>query len=154
MRKILLALALALNLPIPLGAQAIVSDGTGAMAPVHQFIDGFNKGDMKSAIAACADEASVIDDFPPHEWQGTGACGKWADGFDAIAKKEGITDARIILGKPRHVDVTVDRAYVVVPVTLVSKQKGKQKRLPGMFTASLHKETGGWRISGWAWTDL
>ena len=123
------------------------------MAPVHQFVEGFNKGDMKSAVAACADEASVIDDFPPHEWQGAGACGKWADGFNAVAKKEGITDARIVLGTPRHVDVTDDYAYVVVPVTLISTQKGKQKTLPGLFTAALHKETVGWRITGWAWAD-
>jgi hypothetical protein len=152
MRKILLALALIL--PVLAAAQAIASEKTDAMAPMHQFITGFNKGDMKAAIAACADEVSVIDDFPPHAWQGAGACGKWADGFDAIAKTQGITEARIILGKPRHFDVTDDRAYVVVPVTLVSKQKGKQKRLPGMFTASLHKESGGWRITGWTWADL
>jgi hypothetical protein len=134
MRKTLLALAL--TLPALTIAQAIASEKTDAMAPVHQFIDGFNKGDMKSAIAACADEASVIDDFPPHEWQGTGACEKWATGFDAIAKKEGISDARITLGESRHVDVTDDFAYVVVPVTLISKQKGKQKKLPSMFTAT------------------
>ena len=151
MRKILLAFALTLSVLVTM--QAVASDRTDAMAPVRQFIDGFNKGDLKSAIAACADEASVIDDFPPHEWQGTG-CDKWADAFDALAKKEGITDARIILGKPRHVDVTDDRAYIVVPITLVLKHNGKPKKLPSMFTASLHKETGGWRITGWAWADL
>ena len=154
MRNVALALALALSLPGMAGAQAIASEKTEAMVPVHQFIDGFNKGDMKSAVAACADQASVIDDFPPHEWQGAGACGEWAKGFDDVVKKEGITDARIILGKPRHVDVTVDRAYVVAPVTLVYKQKGKQKKLPGVFTASLHNESGGWRMTGWTWTDL
>jgi len=50
--------------------------------------------------------------------------------------------------------VTDDYAYVVVPATLISKQKGKQKKLPSMFTASLHKETGRWRMTGWAWADL
>ena len=147
-------LAFALTLPALTIAQAIASEKTDAMAPVHQFIEGFNKGDIKLAVAACADEASVIDDFPPHVWQGAGACEKWAAGFDAIAKKEGITDARITLGEPRHVDVTDDCAYVVVPVTLISRQKGKQKKLPSMFTATLHKETGRWRITGWAWADL
>jgi len=24
------------------------------MVPVHQFVDGFNKGDVKSALGACA----------------------------------------------------------------------------------------------------
>jgi hypothetical protein len=151
MRKIVLAFAL--GLPVLATAQAIASNKTDALAPVHQFVDSFNKGDMKSAIAACADQASVIDDFPPHEWHGAG-CEEWAKGYDAIAKKLGITDARMILGKPRHVDVADDDAYVVVPVTLVLKHNGKLKKLPSMFTASLHKETSGWRITGWAWADL
>jgi ketosteroid isomerase-like protein len=152
MRKIIFSLALAL--PLLATAQAITQDSPAVMAPVHQFIDGFNKGDLKSAVAACADEASVIDDFPPHEWQGAGGCRKWADGFEALVKEEGITDAKIRLGKPRHVEVTDDRAYVVVAVTLDYKHQGKSKKLPSMFTASLHKETGGWRITGWAWADL
>ena len=143
----------ALILSVPVAMQAVASDIADAMAPVRQFVDGFNKGDLKAAVAACAEEASVIDDFPPHGWQGTG-CAKWADGFEALAKKDGITDARIILGKPRRVDVTGDHAYIVVPVTLITKHKGKPKKLPSMFTASLHRETGGWRITGWAWADL
>ena len=151
MRIVLVSFAFALSMLM--AVQAVASDIADAMAPLRQFVDGFNKGDLKAAVAACAEEASVIDDFPPHEWQGAG-CAKWADGFQAIAKKEGITDASIILGKPRHVDVTGDHAYIVVPVTLITKHNGKPKKLPSMFTASLHKETGGWRITGWAWADL
>ena len=56
--------------------------------------------------------------------------------------------------KPRHVEVTGDRDYVVASVTPVYKVKGKPKELPSIFTASLHKEAGGWRITGWAWADL
>jgi ketosteroid isomerase-like protein len=144
---------LALGLFVPLITQAIASDKTDVLAPVHQFIDGFNKADFESAIAACTDDAFVIDDFPPHEWKGSG-CRKWANDFEALAERERITDARIILGRPRHVDVTDDSAYVVVPVTLSYKLKGKPKKLPGLFTASLHKLGDSWRIAGWAWADL
>jgi len=102
MRKIFLAFVLAI--PVLLFQQALASEKTAVMAPIRQFFDGFNKGDLKAAVAACADEASVIDDFPPHEWQGLG-CDKWADAFQALAKKEGITDAKISSGTPKHVDV-------------------------------------------------
>lgn len=144
---------LAFGLFVPLCMQAIAADKTDAMAPVHQFIDEFNKGDLKSAIAACADDAFVIDDFPPHAWKGSG-CEQWANDFEALAERERITDARIILGAPRHVDITDDSAYVVVPVALSYKLKGKPKKLPGLFTASLHKQGDSWRIAGWAWADL
>ena len=62
--------------------------------PAHQFIDCSKKGHMKLVVAASADEASVIDDLPPYEWQGAGASCEWVNGFDAIAKEEGITAAR------------------------------------------------------------
>lgn len=134
-------------------SRAGASEQADAMAPLRQFVDSFNKGDLKSAVAACSEKASVIDDFPPHEWQGNG-CGKWAAGFSDVVTKEGITDARILLDKPRHINITGARAYVVVPVTLVFKHSGKLTKLPSMFTAALHKEPGGWRITGWAWADL
>lgn len=37
----------------------------------RQFIDGFNKGDTKSAFAAC--DISIIDEFAPHLWTGPNA---------------------------------------------------------------------------------
>ena len=151
MREILILVALILSGLATM--QVVASEKTDAVAPVHQFVAGFNKGDFKSAVAACADTASVIDDFPPHAWQGSG-CKEWADGFEAITRQEGITEARIILGTPRHIDVTGDHAYVVVPVSLDYKVKDKSKRLPSLFTAAIHKEANGWHITGWAWTDL
>ena len=123
------------------------------MAPVHQFVDGFNKGDTKSALAACADQTSIIDELPPHEWHGAGACGTWADDYDANAKKDGITDGVVTLGKPRHVDVTGDRAYVVVPASYKFKQKGKPvAEIGSMLTVALQKGPAGWRMTAWTWT--
>jgi len=121
--------------------------------PVHQFVDGFNKGDIKSALAACADQTSIIDEFPPHEWHGAGACAIWANDFDADAKKNGITDGVVTLGSPRHVDVTGDRAYAVVPANYTFKMKGKTVKETGStLTIALQKGTAGWRMTGWAWT--
>src|ERR1700736_568009 len=95
---------------------AAASEQTAVMATVHQFIDGFNKGDAKTALAACASPASIIDDVPPHEWHGPTACADWANDYSADAKKNGITDGIVTLGTPWHVAVTGNRAYVVVPV--------------------------------------
>jgi ketosteroid isomerase-like protein len=115
-------------------------------------VDGFNKGDTKTAVAACAEQTSIIDEFPPHEWHGAGACAKWANDFDADAKKNGITDGIVTLGTPRHVDITGDRAYVVVPASYTFKKKGKPAKETGStLTLALQKEASGWRISGWAW---
>ena len=58
------------------------------MSVVRQWADGFNKSDVKSIKASCADQASVVDDFPPHEWHGAGACSKWFDDFQTFASKQ------------------------------------------------------------------
>jgi ketosteroid isomerase-like protein len=132
---------------------ALASEKSEVMVPVHQFIDGFNKGDVKTALAACAEETSIIDEFPPHEWHGTGACANWANDFGADAKKNGISDGVVTLGKARHIDISGDRAYVVVATNYTYKQHGKRNQEIGStLTIALHKETDGWRMTGWAWT--
>ena len=147
--KILVALATAVFAVVP-GAVAQQKD---VMVPVHQFVDGFNKGDTKTALAACAEQTSIIDEFPPHEWHGAGACAQWANDYDAFTKKEGMTDGRVVLGTPRHVDVTGDRAYVVIPSNFKFKHKGKPAEEPGStFTFALQKGATGWHITGWAWS--
>jgi len=152
-KKIFFAVALVAILGAVATGPALASDKTDAFAPVQQFMDGFNKGDMKLALAACADETSIIDNFAPHEWHGAGACAKWASDFDAAVKRDGITDGKVALGKPKHVDVTVDRAYVVVPATYTYKLKGKPMKLYGQWTAALQKLPAGWRLTGWTWSD-
>jgi len=125
---------------------------TDVIATVHQYVDAFNKGDVKAATALCTDQASIIDEFPPHEWHGAGACTTWMNDYDADARKNGITDGIVILGTPRHVDVTGDRAYVVIPSDYMFKQNGKPvKETASMFTFALQKSASGWRITGWAW---
>jgi hypothetical protein len=122
------------------------------MAAVTRFVDGFNKGDMKALLGACASETSIIDEFPPHEWHGAGACQKWMNDYDANAKANGITDGLVTLGTPSHVDVTGDRAYVVIPSTYTWKQKGVAMREDGSaFAFAMHKEKAGWRFVGWSW---
>ena len=100
-------------------------DQKAAMGVVHQFVDSFNKGDTKAAAATCADQTSIIDEFPPHEWHGAGACATWMADYDAFGKKNGLTDGNVKLGTAKHVDVTADRAYVVVPADYTYKEKGK-----------------------------
>ena len=91
MRNIAIALALTVLVVGPVAA----SENTDVMVPVHQFIDGFNKGDTKAVVAASTDEMCIIDEFPPYEWHGAGTCSKWLADYDADSKKKG-WDARTV----------------------------------------------------------
>ena len=62
---------------------AAAADNAAVMVPVNQFVDGFNKGDAKRALAACATPASIIDEFGQHQWQ---SCADWAGAYAAMTR--------------------------------------------------------------------
>jgi ketosteroid isomerase-like protein len=146
-----LVLALTLSMVGPVAA----SEKTDALVPVHQFIDGFNKDDAKSVAAACVDDASLIDEFPPHEWHGPGACAKWLSDGESFNQANAVTDLVVVLRSPLRVDITGDRAYVVGRGSLSYKMKGKAEKETGsVYTFALLKGPDGWRITGFAWSRL
>lgn len=134
---------------------AAPTDKTDVMAVIRTYVDAFNKGDTAAATAVCAERTSIIDEFPPYAWQGAGTCAKWMADYDADAKKNGITDGVVTLGKPKFVDVSGDRAYAVIPSNYTFKLKGKRvAEIGSMFTFALGYDTAaaGWRITGWSWS--
>jgi ketosteroid isomerase-like protein len=149
MWKLTIALALALA-----AGSAKAPAASGPMDAVNRFVDAFNRGDIKAAAAICTSQSIVIDDFPPHAWQGGNGCATWGSAFVAFSAKNGDTNAFVALGKPTHVDVTGDGAYLVVPATYTFKEHGKPMKQSGsIFTVALQNGTNGWRITGWAWAD-
>lgn len=148
MTRLIVALVLAAGA----AGTAAATDQSDVMAVVHQYVDGINTGDTRSRLAACSDHTVIIDDFPPHVWNGADACARWANDFDALAKKIRITDGVLKLGRPWHVDVAGDGAYVVVPTSVTYKLAGKPRRTTGsLWTFALKKTAAGWRITGLAW---
>jgi len=149
MQKLAIAFVIAVA-----GAGSVMGGETAdVMAPVRQFINGFNSGDVKMAKEACTDNLFIIDDFPPHAWGGPEAISKWLDDLQIFGKQNDSSDWFVTLGKPRHVDVADVRAYVVVPTNLSYKKKGQLVKEAGLMTLVLHKGTSGWRIAAWSWAD-
>ncbi len=151
MRKVMMAVAVAAA--ILMAGTSFAAEKDDVLAVVKKCSDAFNKGDTKAAFAVATDEMSIIDEFPPYEWHGPGAFAKWFADYDANAKKEGITDGAVALGKAKHVDVAGDRAYAVLNATYTWKLKGKpQKETNATWTFTLLKTKDGWRINGWSWS--
>jgi len=146
MHKIIAALFSTLLL---LGS-ASASDELDVIRTVRQFIDSFNKGDLKAALNTCAGQSAIIDEFPPYAWQGPTGCADWLRDFDAYAKKNGITNPTAVLGRS-HVDVTEGRAYMVTPTRFTFKKNGKRFSEQGLIVTVLQNSANTWRITGWAW---
>ena len=135
------------------GREAAASPRDDAVATVRAFINAFNGTDPNKVYALCANPVAIVDEFPPHAWQGPRACQQWLADYNADAKKNGISDGFVTMGSAWDADVSGDRAYVVAPTTYAYKQHGKQvKELHSVFTVALMKSGGKWLVTGWAWS--
>ena len=144
MKRVMIALAMSACT----AGVALASDSGEIMTLLNQW----NDPDGAKSIATCADDASVMDDIPPYEWHGAGACASWAKDYDAFAQKNGMTEVSGTIGKPRQILVTGDRAYAIVPATFSFTKDGKQVKTTATATFALRKTASGWRITGWTWT--
>lgn len=135
-------------------AISTATNTSSVTAAVNHAVAAFNKGDMQAWVASCASPAAIIDEFPPHTWQGATACADWASAYAAFDKKSGVTGGMVTLGTPWHVTVTGTHAYVVYPATFTYKQNGKPMKESGsIFTLVLQKGSTGWLISAWCWAQ-
>ena len=147
-----LTVATACALSMLWGGFASASDDSELQAVVRKWVGDFNKGDLKSFVAACAAQAAVIDGFPPYVWR---TCKRWIDDYEANNKLIQATHGSLVIGEPIYTEVRKNRAYLIYPVTFSDTQKGKPVTYKGSWTMTLQKTSGGWVFTGSssAWGD-
>jgi ketosteroid isomerase-like protein len=148
--------------PVILGAAMLAAWGAGSAAlaadaaveaPIHQFIDAFDKGDIKTAAAThLASGVTIIDEVAPHLWQGPNAFMGWAGDLTKDDKAAGISGEAVTLGVVKREVVSGDMAYVIIEAVYSFKQGGKSLREPSQMTYALKKTAQGWKIAAWTWT--
>ena len=141
MNKVVLALAVSMLT----AGSALASDKDDIMGVLKQWISG-----EAGTVATCAEDGAVIDDIPPFEWHGPGACSRWQKDNDAHLQ-QGISDETFMIGNPQQLIISGDRAYTVLPITYTFTKKGKHVRELATGTLVLHKTAAGWRIAAWTW---
>ncbi len=130
---------------------SFASDKTEVADTVKRYLDNLEPAKIQAALALCDSEASILDEFPPHEWHGPTACADWWKAEQAYNEQSGITDEDAPLGTPQTVDVNGDRAYFVAPMIYTYKKHGKPVKETATFAVSLHRTSAGWKITGWAY---
>jgi len=147
MQRILVLLVITAGVASP----AVASEKTEVLAVVRHWTGLFNsltRDAGKSALATCADEASILDDIPPYVWLSPGACSKFLDDHIRESEQSAVTDIVGTLLKPWHVTVTGDHAYVVVPINFTYKVNGKAAKEDGaILAAALHRSSTGWQVT-------
>ena len=70
------------------------------MAAVRQYIDAFNKGDVKTMAATFAVPGSILDGMAPHLWQGPTATQDWYRDVLAEGERHGASGYFVTLAEP------------------------------------------------------
>lgn len=121
---------------------------TDPMAAVRQFVEAFNKGDVKTMASICHKPMSILDGMWPHVWYGTTACEDWYRDVLSEGEHIGASGYRVALGEPWHVNAKGDHGYVVTPAGMTFKLRGMDRSQSGaLFTLALRKVSGEWRIA-------
>jgi hypothetical protein len=151
MNKTILVLVAALLVVRPV----LAANPQDVTVPIHQFIDGFNNGDVNSAYAAYATgDILIVDEFSPHLWRGPDAARNWAADYDKHARATGVSDGSVKYGAPTRVEAGHDVAYVIVPTVYTYKEHGKPITEEGQMTFVLRAEQDAWKITAWTWTGV
>jgi ketosteroid isomerase-like protein len=152
-RSLLAFVALTFAFAPPVTASpAMALDAKDIVAVINLFNDSMNRGEMSEAQATFTPAPSIIDEFPPHHWDGPTAFADWGAAFEANSKSHAISMPAVKLLKPSHVSVEGDRAYAVVPALYEYRLHGRKTREQGLFTFALAKIAGHWKIDAWSWT--
>ena len=107
----------------------------------------------KTMASTFAVPGMILDGMAPHVWHGPTAAQDWYRDVLVEGEQHGASGYVVTLGEPRHVNVTGDKAYVVIPASMTYKVQDKQVTQAGAtFTVALRKLSEGWRIAAWAWT--
>lgn len=133
-------------------APAVHAANPAVEAPVHQFLDSFNKGDVKAAKAAHVAAPSIIDEIAPHHWSGPAAFDTWVADLTKSEAAEGKSGGQVTLGKVSREVISGAHAYVTVPATYTFQQKGNTMHEVSQMTFVLAKMPTGWKIQAWTWT--
>jgi hypothetical protein len=94
------------------------------MDAVRRYVDGFNRGDVKTMASIFAVPGMILDGMVPRVWHGTTA--DWYRDVLVEGEQHGVSGYVVTLSEPRHVTVTGDNAYVVVLSSMTFKVHGKQ----------------------------
>ena len=130
-------------------APAFASDKDDVLVPIKAFVAAINKGDMNAAGATHVDQASIIDEFPPHHWT---SLATWAVDYGKDAEKNGATEGRLIMHDVHRITIDGDAAYVVAPTDYAYKAKGRAMIEHGTITYALTHAAGGWKIAAWSFS--
>ncbi|HEU5398589.1 MAG TPA: nuclear transport factor 2 family protein [Gammaproteobacteria bacterium] len=150
-RMAALALIVALSSPgLALAGQSAMPDAA-VLATVNAALDAAQSGDAKAMQAQYLPGCTFVDEFAPFFWSGANSMEAYFASAAEMYKETGMAGTRVSRGKPKYVYVAGTSAYVVIPLKVSAKAKGKPYRGSGSLVFTLRKTDAGWKIASQTW---
>jgi len=132
---------------------ALASNETEVLSRVQQTIDAANRNIDAALASNFTPSVVLVDDLAPYVFRGPAADAilEWSNVYGADSAKNSITDFSMKLLKPKRVEVSGDRAYIVLPAVYSFKQRLKPMQKRGTITATLERLDKKWLIATWSW---
>ncbi|MBC5811706.1 MAG: hypothetical protein GIW95_12755 [Candidatus Eremiobacteraeota bacterium] len=145
------------TLALVMGSAASAAPNTKAMlAPIDSLVAALNAVDAAAVGALYTADGSLLDEFPPFQWHAPRGAVSFMKDFGAFTKAEGASDFVVKRSAPKTVHPTKDGAmgYLVVPMTITYKLKGKPQTEMGLWTFIVVKAAGSYKIKASAWATI
>jgi hypothetical protein len=148
LQRILLALLLSCVFA-PVWAQSpdsSAADRKAILAVIQHALGTFSKGDIAAFKATWAPSGvQILDDVPPYSWTGNGAVERWIEETGVAIRQLGLADLTLHSKDPRRVEITGDRAYVVLPVVVRYNLNGRKFTQQGTQALVMTRTADGWK---------
>jgi ketosteroid isomerase-like protein len=148
LRSLFLALAIA-------GLFAAPAVAAGPPKAIMTTIDGLaaatNSQNTARVSSYFASSATVIDEFPPFIWSGSGAGASWWDAVKKGNAKAHWTHLHVSVGTITQYTVAGDMAYVVVPLDISWMMGAKRVHETGLWMMTLARSASAWKVTTASW---
>jgi hypothetical protein len=116
------------------------------------WLDKFNAGDIGAFLNGHEAGATIVDEFAPYLWTGSGSAKRWLDAYGKDSEARGITEGHMDYGKPLQANSDGAGAYIVLPTSYSFMQNGKKWVGNGSMTFVMHKIGVEWKIASWTYS--
>jgi hypothetical protein len=151
LRSFFLALAIA---AIFAGSAMAAAPPGAIMNTINGVGAAINSDNATKVGAYFASSATVLDEFPPFIWSGTGAGTSWWRSVQAANAKTHWSHLHASIGTITQYTIFGNAAYVVVPVSLSWVMGKRARHENGLWSLTLVHSAGAWKITSAGWARL
>ncbi len=121
------------------------------MVPIEKVARFIETGDVSLLSAFARKGVVIIENFPPHLFEGEDAVKRWSQKILSWHKPPSDLVLKHTFGPPQDLRVQEDLAFLSLPTHWKISQDGESFEEDGGWAFVLAREDGEWRVRAYGW---